>query len=84
MVDLERGCAVGGCAWQRALCRQRRGAKSVETESAECTDVQVEKWAGPGGPGWREARSWAGVQRVLKIRMNNLGSELKENVSAQS
>lgn len=73
---------MGGCAWQGALCRQRPGAKSVETESAECKDVQVEKWMGPGGV----ERVGAGLkmQRVLKIRMNNLGSILEENVSAQS
>lgn len=79
---------MGGCAWQGALCDQSLGVKRVETESAECRDVQVEVWVGLGGPGWgrkgRRETLGAGLERVLTIRINNWGSILEGKAAAQS
>lgn len=66
------------CAWQGALCGLRLGAKRVETESDECKGVQVERWVGLGEPGQgrrcQKERLEAGLERVLTIGVNNLGS----------
>lgn len=78
---------MGGCAWQGALCGQGFGAKRVETESAECKDVQVERWVVLGEPSWGrrclKERLGAGPERVLMIRINNLGATLEESIAAQ-
>lgn len=83
---------MGGCAWQGALCGQRLGAKVLEIESAECKDVQADRWVGLGEPRWgrrcrKDVRSQGaglGPERVFPIGIGHLGSIPGENIAAQS
>ena len=77
-----RGVCSGRLRSAGSPCGSRLGAQRAETESAERKDVQVERRLGLGGPSWgrrcREERLGAGLERVLAIRIGNLGSILEQ------
>lgn len=78
MVGSGEGACSGRVCLAGSSCGQGLGAESVETEwlNARIAGGEV----GRAG----KTRLGAGLERVLDIRMNNLGSILEENISVQS
>lgn len=79
--------------WEGVLGRELRVGRTLMPGVLRLNQLDVSVRRRRGGRGWenqikgrrcRKEGCGAGLERILQMRMNNLGSILEENISVQS